>query len=312
MEFRNRLSLLTLEQPGSEGGSGGGGGIEPPAQETGLPPLPSGRARSEIYDRADSTSGKGDTTQHPPMEPEKKVEGAPEGTAKPEDSAPAPEEKEKKGKALTPEQIADKRVHDAQADATRRAQENAELKKSLDEKEARLKLAEKYVDFDKLSEFDKQQIEKEAGEPVSRKEFEERVKERSETKPTEPTAEEEERVRQQYMTGYVDKFPHMKGPIDEGLVYGVFLKTAEKMGPDATLDQIGDEVAGHFRKMEAEREKKVAEKLTVKKTALSQGEGLKSGGAPRSGEDEGPEVDDPAAEMAQRVARRNRTLNPRL
>ena len=77
------------------------------------------------------------------------------------------------------------------------------------------------------------------------------------------------------------------------------------------LAKIGEAVSDHFRTVDSEREKKIAERLNTKRSNISAGGGLDSSGAPGTGEAE-DRGDDPAAEVAHRNAMRSRALRPSL
>lgn len=304
---------LTLADADAGGGSGGGGGMTPPEVETGTPPLPGFGARASIYAKVDpkpdsTDTPEGDTTdQTPPAQDQKKSD------APVQDSAPKPEgegtegtpqdQEGKKGKT-------DKRVADAQRMAHTKAEEARREREAREKAEAKLKLAEKYVDFEKLESFDKEQSAKDLDKPLTRRDLEEMKK------PPQPDSkadqEAEERAREKYLNDYYGKNPHVKPYVESGEAYGVFLKTAERLGPEASLDEIGEEVAEHFRKVDAERERKIQERLTKSRKHITQGDAPRSGGTPRGEDDEGPFVDDPKDEVSRRAAIRNRAFRPQL
>lgn len=307
--------LLTQAEPGSEGGGGGGG--ETPA--SGLPPLPSTSARERIYDNADASPNSGsDGVEAPTATPEATpkppadLQSAGPDSAKAKDSAPAP------AKGDTPDPVSEKRVKDAQAAFTKGQQDLAAERKARKEAEAKIAKVSKYVDMEKLDEHDKTESEKELDQPVTKRDLE-ALKAASPAPADTPSGSTlDPETRQKFLDDYYTKNAHVKSYADSGEAYGVFLKAAERLGPEiaglSELDQlakIGEAVSDHFRTVDSEREKKIAERLNTKRSNISAGGGLDSSGAPGTGEAEDV-GDDPAAEVAHRNAMRSRALRPTL
>jgi len=352
--FKNLL--LTLAEPGSEGGSGGGG----TPTESGPPPLPSASARERIYEHADASPNSGtDGTEAPPAAPEatpKPPAGLPSAglpsaglpsaglpsaglssaglssaglssaglpsaglpsagpdsaKAKDSDSAPA------KGEG-TLDPVAEKRVKDAQAAFTKGQQDLAAERKARKEAEAKIAKVSKYVDMEKLDAHDAEELDKELDQPVTKRDLEalKAASPPTEDAPSASTLDSE--TRQKFLDDYYTKNAHVKPYADSGEAYGVFLKAAERLGPEiaglSELDQlakIGEAVSSYFRTKDAEREKAIAERLNTKRSNISVGGGLDSAGAPGTGEAEDV-GDDPAAEVAHRKAAQSRALRPTL
>ena len=307
--FKNLL--LTLAEPGSEGGSGGGG--TPP--ESGLPPLPSTSARERIYEHADAAPNSGtDGAETPPAAPDAtpKPPASPD-SAKAKDSAPAPA----KGEG-TPDPVAEKRVKDAQAALTKANQTLADERKARAAAEAKVAKVSKYVDMEKLDVHDKEESDKELDQPVTKRDLEalKAAPPPPADAPSGSTLDPD--TRQKFLDDYYTKNAHVKSYADSGEAYGVFLKAAERLGPEiaglSELDQlskIGEAVSEHFRTKDAERERQIAERLNIKRSNISAGGGLDSSGAPGTGEAEDI-GDDPGAEIAHRNAMRSRALRPTL
>jgi hypothetical protein len=300
--------LFSLAEPGTEGGSGGGGGT-PSAPESGLPPLSAASAREKIYDSADSRDAGADA-------PAEGAQAKPDATPPAKDSAPADGKPKDDGKGKA-DDAAEKRIKDTQRMAHEKAEEAAKEKKRADEAEAKLKKVGKYVDFDKLEEHDKTEEEKRLDQPLTRRD----LKELQETQqpPAEPptpslSAEDSEK----FLADYYDKNKHVVPYVESGEAYGVFLKTAEKMGPEIAglseveqLTKIGEAVSEHFRQRDAGKEREIAERLNTKRTAISSGGVPPAGMQPRGEEPEDP-GDGAHAEFERRQANRARIFNPTL
>jgi hypothetical protein len=277
--------------------------------------LPSSSARERIYDNADAAPNSGtDGAETPPAAPEAtpKPPASPD-SAKAKDSAPAPA----KGEG-TPDPVAEKRVKDAQTALHAKAQEAAAEKKAREAAEAKVALYEKYVDPVKIVEHDKTESEKELDQPVTKRDLEalKAAPPAPEDAPSGSTLDPE--TRQKFLDDYYTKNAHVKSYADSGEAYGVFLKAAERLGPEiaglSELDQlakIGEAVSEHFRTKDSERERQIAERLNTKRSNISAGGGLDSSGAPGTGEAEDV-GDDPGAEIAHRNAMRSRALRPTL
>ena len=307
--FKNLL--LTLAEPGSEGGSGGGG--EPLA--TGIPPLPSASARERIYDHADAAPNSESSGEKAPTAPaaDPATPPASPDSAKAGDAPAAPA----KGAEGTPDPVAEKRVKDAQAALTKANQALAEERKKVAEAQGKVTLYEKYVDPVKIVEHDKTEVEKELDQPLTKRDL-------ASLKPASPTAEQppdtpstlDAPTREKFLSDYYATNAHVLPYAQSGEAYGVFLKEAERLGPEISglseldqLSKIGDAVATHFRARDAAKEKEIADRLNKKRTDISAGGLPPSGGAPGTGEAEDP-GDDPSAEFAHRNAVRNRVLRP--
>jgi hypothetical protein len=304
--FKNHL--LTLAEPGSDGGAGGGG--EPP--DSGVPPLPSVSARERIYDHADASPNSGIEGAEAPPAPAAdpaKPPGTPD-SAKAGEAIPDPD----KGKA-TPDPVAEKRVKDAQAALHIQTQENARLKKEKAESDAKLAKVGKYVDFDKLEDHDRTESEKELDQPVTKRDLEALKPPAPAPESTDPLTAEE---RLSFLSDFYEKNPHVKPFAENKMAYGVFLAEAERLAPETAgkspleqLQIVGASVSAFFRNFDATKEKEIAERLNTKRANISAGSLPGSGGAPGTGEAE-DEGDDPGAEIAHRNAIRNRALRPTL
>jgi hypothetical protein len=277
--------------------------------------LPSASARERIYEHADAAPNSGtDGAETPPAAPEAtpKPPASPD-SAKAKDSAPAPA----KGEG-TPDPVAEKRVKDAQAAFTKGQQDLAAERKARKEAEAKIAKVSKYVDMEKLDVHDKEESDKELDQPVTKRDLEalKAAPPPPEDAPSASTLDSE--TRQKFLDDYYTKNAHVKPYADSGEAYGVFLKAAERLGPEiaglSELDQlakIGEAVSTHFRTKDSEREKAIAERLNTKRSNISAGGGLDSAGAPGTGEAEDV-GDDPAAEVAHRKAAQSRALRPTL
>lgn len=317
-----RALLLSLAEPGTEGGSGGGG--TSPTPETGPPPLPAGVAREKIYDHSDSPIP---GTEAPPATPAATPGETPSATGKPNSAdAPAATEGAEKGKPAA-EDPAEKRIRDQQAAFTQSQQNLSTEKKRADALEAKLKLAEKYVDFDKLTEHDKSEIEKAKDRPVTVRDLE--ALRPAAAAPAEPAplpstgpllSNEEVDV---LMNAFFEKNPHVAArkaasATGEGAIWGAFRALKETMNdelaplsPKDRLIRLGDAVAQHFREEDAAKEREIAERLNTRRGAIAAGDTPGSGGQPRTtpADDAG---DDPATEIARRNELRTRVLRPTL
>lgn len=308
--FRNRL--LTLEEPGSDGGAGGGG--ESPA--TGVPPLPSVSARERIYDHADAAPNSGSPGTEAPPAPAADPAKPPVSpdSAKAGDATPDPD----KGKG-TPDPVAEKRVKDAQAALHAQTQENARLKKDKAEADAKLAKVGKYVDLEKLEEHDRTETEADLDKPVTKRDLEAlKTAPPPAEQPSDSPSTLDAPTREKFLSDYYEKNAHVLPYAQSGEAYGVFLKEAERLGPEIAglseleqLGKIGDAVSTHFRTKDAEREKAIAARINTKRENIGAGSLPGTGGAPGTGEVEDP-GDDPAAEVAHRNAQRNRVLRPTL
>lgn len=305
----NARFRLTLADVDAGGGSGGGGNTTSETT-TGAGPLPGQRARTDLYNRIEpdsAPSDSGETNQTPDTEP---AEGEPDSPPSEEtDSAPAqtteqePGEPAQKGK----QPKRDQRVSEAQR-ALHQTREEARLAREEAEKlKADLALAQKYVDFDKLRDYDKEQSTKDLDKPLTKRDLQELQK--PQPRETDTTAKEEAE-RQKYLEGYVKKHPHMDHYLSSKEAYGVFLKTAEELGPEASLDEIGDAVADYFKKVDTERERKVAERITKQRRNITSGDVPRSVGTPKAGDEPEVVTDRPEDYVAERMARRARVTRP--
>jgi hypothetical protein len=310
--FKNLL--LTLAEPGSEGGGGGGG--EPDSIPSGLPPLPSVSARERIYEHADAAPNSGTEGETAPA-------AAPDSTPKPPepppDSAKGKEPIPAPPKADASDPVAEKRVKDAQAALTVKSQEAAVERKAREAAEAKLAKVGKYVDLDKLEAHDKEEAEKDKDRPVTVRDLEALKANPAPTPPPEerPSTLDGE-TREKFLTDYYGRNAHVRPYAESGEAYGVFLKEAERLGPEIAalpeleqLQRIGEAVATHFRTKDATREKEIAERLNTSRTRIGLGTTPASGGAPGTGEADDP-GDDPGAEIARRNALRSRVFRPTL
>lgn len=313
--FGNRL--LTLAEPGSDGGAGGGG--ESPV--TGVPPLPSVSARERIYDHADADPNSGsEGTEAPPApaadsaKPPASLPSAGPDSAKAGDAIPDPD----KGKR-TPDPVSEKRVKDAQGALTQANQVLADERRARAAAEAKLAKVGKYVDLEKLDEHDRTEMEADLDKPVTKRDLEAlKTASPPAEQPSDSPSTLDAPTREKFLSDYYANNAHVLPYAQSGEAYGVFLKEAERLGPEiaglSELDQlskIGDAVATHFRTKDAEREKAIAARLNTKRENVGAGSLPGTGGAPGTGEVEDP-GDDPAAEVAHRNAVRNRVLRPNL
>jgi len=308
--FKNLL--FTLAEPGSEGGSGGGGDLP----VSGIPPLPSVSARERIYDNADAAPNSGtEGTEAPPAPPaEPATPPASPDSAKAGDAAAAPA----KGKEGTPETVAEKRIRDAQAALHESTQKLAKLAKEKEASDAKLAKVGKYVDLDKLEEHDKTEVEKELDQPVTKRDLVALKAPASPVPPAESSSTLDAPTKEKFLSDYYERNPHILPYAKDGQAYGVFLKEAERLGPEIAglseleqLTRIGDAVANHFRSADAEKERQIADRLNKKRSDISAGGLPPAGGAPGTGEAEDA-GDDPSVEISRRNAVRNRAFRPSL
>jgi hypothetical protein len=278
--------------------------------------LPSVSARERIYDNADAAPNSGTEGVEAPPAPAAdpaKPPASPD-SAKAGDVTPDPD----KGKG-TPDPVAEKRVRDAQAALHTSTQENARLKREKAEAEAKLAKVGKYVDLDKLEEHDKTEVEADLDKPVTKRDLEAlKTAPPPAEQPSDSPSTLDAPTREKFLEDYYKNNSHVLPYAHSGEAYGVFLKEAERLGPEiaglSELDQlakIGDAVATHFRTKDAEREKAIAARINTKRENIGAGTLPGTGGAPGTGEVEDP-GDDPSAEVAHRNAQRNRVLRPTL
>jgi hypothetical protein len=278
--------------------------------------LPSASARERIYDHADAAPNSGSEGAEAPPAPAAdpaKPPASPD-SAKAGDAATDPD----KGKG-TPDPVSEKRVKDAQAALHTQTQENARLKREKAEADAKLAKVGKYVDLDKLEEHDRTETDAELDKPATRRDLEAlKTAPPPAEQPSDSPSTLDAGTREKFLSDYYATNAHVLPYAQSGEAYGVFLKEAERLGPEiaglSELDQlakIGDAVSTHFRTKDAEREKAIAAKLNIKRENIGAGSLPGSGGAPGTGEADDP-GDDPAAEVAHRNAMRNRVLRPTL
>jgi hypothetical protein len=278
--------------------------------------LPSVSARERIYDHADAAPNSGSEGVEAPPAPAAdpaKPPASPD-SAKAGDATPDPD----KGKG-TPDPVAEKRVKDAQAALHVQTQENARLKREKAESDAKLAKVGKYVDLEKLDEHDKTEVEADLDKPVTKRDLEAlKTASPPAEQPSDSPSTLDAPTREKFLSDYYAANAHVIPYAQSGEAYGVFLKEAERLGPEiaglSELDQlskIGDAVSTHFRTKDVEREKAIAARLNTKRENIGAGSLPGTGGAPGTGETEDP-GDDPAAEVAHRNAMRNRVLRPTL
>jgi hypothetical protein len=308
--------LLSLAEPGTEGDGGSGGGGEAHAPASAVGPLPASSAREKIYEAADSQAAGADVPAEgdkatpdatPPKEPSKEPQ---------KDSAPDGKPKSP-GKDTKPDDPAEKRIKETQRAFHQKSEEAAKERKAREEAEAKLKMVEKYVDFQKLEEYDKAEEEKRLDQPLTRRDLEEIAKAKEEKTADDslssPISEEDS---QKFLDDYYGKNKHVIPYVESGEAYGVFLKTAEKMGPELQgispleqLERIGKAVSDYFLQRDKEREKQIAERINTRRSAISLGESLPSAGKPR-GDDPDDVGDDPKTEVSRRQSIRAQIFNP--
>ena len=304
--------LLTLAEPGSEGGTGGGGPSAAPV--SGLPPLPSASSRERIYDASDAKAA-----------PETPPAGAGETEtppAKDSEKPPADKGKGKEADAEGTKADPEKRIKDTQAAYHKTREDLAAEKKAREESDRKLALAAKYVDFDKLAEHDKTQTEAELDTPVTKREL--KVKEDAEAK-AKADADRlridaaEKEATDAFVAKFVKDHPHVKVHLDSGAAKGVWEVEATRIwneSPDLSKAELMEKaalaVSDHFRKQDEANRKQIAKELTTRRESLDQGRTPLSGGQPGGGSEEEDVTDNPQAEFARRNAVRSRTLRPTL
>lgn len=325
-----RPDRLTLAEPGAEGGSGGGGPAEPQGR---IPQLSQAVARQEMENRLESPDPNSGGEGTKPKDEGKPGEEAPPAGVKPDsetatDGKPKAEGETSGEEPTDPEKRVDHakaKMHAATTKAAQLERENETLRKELSDAKTKVDLANKYVDWDKLTTYDKEQMEVELGRPLTRKDLQELKGMATGTPPAEEPAKEAGKTAdgepsQADVDKFVEKFltdnPHVLPYVDTGEAQGVVAKISaavEKEHADKTplerLTELGKRVGDFFRKRDAEKEKEFADRLTTKRTALEQGGSPRaSGGAPpTAGGDDA--ADDPATYIAERQAQRARTLN---
>jgi len=282
--------------------------------------LPSVSARERIYDNADAAPNSGDDGVTAPPAPAADPAKPPESpdSAKAGEATPDPDKGKGKVVVVAPDP-AEKRVKDAQAALHAQTQENARLKREKAESDAKLAKVGKYVDLDKLEEHDKTETEADLDKPVTKRDLESlKTAPPPAEQPSDSPSTLDAPAREKFLSDYYAANAHVLPYAQSGEAYGVFLKEAERLGPEiaglSELDQltkIGDAVATHFRTKDADREKAIAARINTKRENIGAGSLPGTGGAPGTGDAEDP-GDDPGAEMAHRNAVRNRVLRPTL
>lgn len=321
-----RPDRLSLAEPGAEGGSGGGGPLQPQGGPT-LPPLSQTVARQEMEKglaSSDPDSGEQGANPEGGKEPGKEtppVEVKPD-SENPEKANTAPEGEEEGEKSADPET----RINQAKARMHAATTKAAKLEKELTDLKAKVDLANKYVDWDKLSAYDKEQVEAELGRPLTKKDLEELKTITATTSPTEEPESSESpadgEVEKSEVDTFVEKFlldnPHVLPYIETGEADGVVAKLSTKIDTDPEwakktpaqrLTELGKRVGDFFRNRDAEKEKAFAEKQTTRRTSLEHG-GLPraAGGAPPPAEG-AQETDNPSEYIAERQARQARMFS---
>lgn len=325
-----RPHRLTLAEPGAEGGTGGGGPA--PIQGT-VPQLSQAVARAEMENRLASPDPNSDGAGAHPEGEGTSAEGAPPAGVKPDSEDPTkgkpPAEGEEGGEEPTdPEKRvshAKAKMHAATTEAARLKKENEDLREELTDAKAKVSLANKYVDWDKLSAYDKEQMETELGRPLTRKDLEElksmAAGKGAGTEPPKDQGQPGGELSPAEVDTFVEKFlkdnPHVLPYVDTGEAQGVVAKVSaavEKELADKTplerLQELGKRVGEFFRNKDAQREREAAERLTTRRTALDQAGGPRaSAGSPASAGGGDDNSDDPSTYVAEREARRFRALN---
>lgn len=324
-----RPDRITLSDEGAEGGTGGGG----PSSPGTLGPIGSVVARQEMekgLSPPDADSGKPGTKPEgegkpeggsPPVETKPDSEGKPEG--KPETEGEEKEPTDPEARVVH----AKARMHAATTKAAQLEKDNETLRKDNADATAKVALANKYVDWDKLSAYDKEQVEVELGRPLTRKDLEE-LKSMAVVGelPAKPVPEEGmggklTKAQQEMVDGYVEKFlianPHVLPYAQSREADGVVKKFSAEVEKELAgkselemLEETGKRVAEFFRKRDAEKLKEHSDKLTTRRTSLEQG-GLPraAGGSPPGSAGE-EERDDPSEYVSERQARQARMLSP--
>ena len=247
--FKNLMGLrfLRVEEPGAEGG-GGGGGETPPADEQ--RPVSARERVMEKFEPPDSTT--------PPKvdDPPKKEEAPP---AKPDSEPPKP-----------PEDPLEKRFKDTQAAFHKTTEDLAREREARESLQKKIDLVSKYVDWDKLTEHEKQAELEKANQPVTHAELAEMERQKAEKDERErlaASAADREKADAEYRDAYRKKHPHVIPYLADGSARGVALAIAQAE-PNLSVEEVGEKVAEHFRTFEENIRKRIAEDLNTRKESL--------------------------------------------